>query len=136
MIDYKEIVKRAMRESEEYFRRVEEIAVTNLEKVLAAFQENEVAYRHFAPTTGYGYDDAGRDTLDKVYARVLGAEQAIVSPNWVSGTHVLSDALFSQLHPGDKILSATGKPYDTLEEVIGIAGNAFHSLSLIHILSV
>lgn len=128
MIDYREIVKRAMRESEEYFRRVEEIAVTNLEKVLAAFQKYEVAYRHFAPTTGYGYDDVGRDTLDKIYAEVLGAEQAIVSPNWVSGTHVLSDALFSQLHPGDKILSAAGKPYDTLEEVIGIAGNAFHSL--------
>ena len=128
MIDCDKIIKQALAAASEQFRRVDEIAANNLERVLNAFGAQDVAYRHFVPTTGYGYDDVGRDTLDRIFADVLGAEKAIVSPNWVSGTHVLSDALFSQLHPGDVILSITGKPYDTLEEVIGITGDAFHSL--------
>lgn len=106
------------------FRAIEDIAQINEWKVMKAFADNRVSSAHFAETTGYGYDDLGRDALDKIYAQVFGAEDALVRHNFVSGTHTISTALFACLRPGDILLSATGSPYDTLEEVIGIAGKA------------
>lgn len=100
------------------FKSIDDIALYNQKKVLEAFREHKVATRHFAGTTGYGYDDIGRDTLCRIYARALGAEEAIVSPNIVSGTHALTIALFSALRPGDEAVSVTGEPYDTLNDVI------------------
>jgi len=91
---------------------------------MKAFAENHVSEAHFGKTTGYGYDDLGRDTLDRVYAEVFECEDALVRHNFISGTHTLSTMLFAVLRPGDKLLAVTGKPYDTLEEVIGIAGEA------------
>ena len=88
--------------------------------ILNAMQECKVSDIHFAATTGYGYNDLGRDTLEEVYAKVFHTEDAIVRPQLVSGTHALAVALSSQLRPGDELLSPVGKPYDTLEEVIGI----------------
>ena len=105
---------------EKQFERIDEIAFINQKKVLDAFREHRVSEAHFAPTSGYGYDDLGRDTLDKIYADVFGCESALVRHNFVSGTHALTVMLFSVLRPGDTLLAATGKPYDTLENVIGI----------------
>ena len=100
------------------FKKAEDIALYNQEKVLKAFWDNKIALRHFVGTTGYGYGDEGRDTLCKVYAQAFGAEKAIVSPNIVSGTHALTLGLFGVLRPGDIMLSVTGEPYDTLHDVI------------------
>ena len=104
----------------ERFETIDEIAEYNQMKVLNAMQECKVSDIHFAATTGYGYNDLGRDTLEEVYAKVFHTEDAIVRPQLVSGTHALAVALSSQLRPGDELLSPVGKPYDTLEEVIGI----------------
>ena len=95
----------------------------NSEKVLHAFIENRVSEQCFCGSSGYGYGDIGRDVLDKVYAQAFGTEDALVRHNFVSGTHALSTALWGILRKGDKMLSVTGSPYDTLEEVIGIKGN-------------
>lgn len=89
-------------------------------KVLRAMQKNHLSEACFAPTTGYGYNDIGRETLEKIYADVFGTEDALVRPQITCGTHALALALMSQLRPGDELLSPVGKPYDTLEEVIGI----------------
>ena len=105
------------------FRRAEEIAEYNQEKVLKAFQACRVALRHFNPSTGYGYGDEGRFTLGEVFALSMGAEAGIVSPAMLSGTHALSVALFGLLRPGDKVLSLSGIPYDTLRGVIFGEGN-------------
>ena len=104
----------------ERFEVIDEVAEYNQMKVLNAMQECKVSDIHFAATTGYGYNDLGRDTLEEVYAKVFHTEDAIVRPQLVSGTHALAVALSSQLRPGDELLSPVGKPYDTLEEVIGI----------------
>ncbi|MDD7185807.1 MAG: methionine gamma-lyase family protein [Ruminococcus sp.] len=106
------------------FRKFEETAEFNGAKVLNAFAENKVSESCFYGSTGYGYGDIGRETLDKVYAQVFGTEDALVRHNFVSGTHALSTALFGVLRKGDLLVSITGKPYDTLEEVIGISGEA------------
>lgn len=106
----------------ECFRKIEENAEYNGAKVLKAFSENRVSEACFYGSTGYGYGDVGRETIDKVFADVMEAEDALVRHNFVSGTHALSVALFGVLRMGDKIVSITGKPYDTLEEVIGISG--------------
>lgn len=98
------------------------VAEYNGNKVLAAFINNRVSEQCFYGSTGYGYGDVGRDTLDKIYAEVFGCEDALVRHNIVSGTHALSVALFGVLRPGDKMVAVTGKPYDTLEEIIGIRG--------------
>lgn len=100
------------------------IAEYNQLKVLAAFQKNGVSESFFYGSTGYGYGDRGRDALDAIYAQVFGAEDALVRHNFVSGTHALTVALFGVLRTGDTLLSITGRPYDTLEEVIGIRGEA------------
>ncbi len=100
------------------FKRVDEIAYYNQVKVLKAFKNCRVALRHFNGTTGYGYDDEGRDCLGKLYAEIYGAESGIVSPHLVSGTHALTVALFGILRPDDTLLCISGMPYDTLREVI------------------
>ena len=100
-----------------------------LAKVLAAFQAERVGTHHFASVSGYGHNDLGRDTLDRVFARVLGAERAAVRLQFVSGTHAITAALFGVLRPGDRLLSITGRPYDTLEEVIGLRGSGQGSLA-------
>lgn len=102
------------------FNKINSIAEFNQLKVLKAMQKNRVSDMHFAATTGYGYNDLGRDTLEAVYASVFNAEAALVRPQLISGTHALTVALSGNLRPGDEILSPVGKPYDTLEEVIGI----------------
>ena len=102
------------------FARIDHMEEIGTGRVLDAFRTHEIAYRHFAPTTGYGYDDVGRDTLEKVFADLFGTEAAIVRPQIASGTHAISLCLFGLLLPGDHVLSATGKPYDTLEDIIGM----------------
>ena len=95
---------------------------------MEAFQNNRVSDACFAGTTGYGYDDLGRETLDKIYAEIFGAEAALVRVQFVNGTHALTSAMFALAAPGQKILSVTGTPYDTLRSAIGIAGDCFGSL--------
>lgn len=111
------------------FQRIDSVESVTQMRVLDAFQNHGVAARHFAPTTGYGYDDIGRDTLDLVFADALQAEAAMVRPQFVNGTHAIFTALAGLTEPGDAILSITGSPYDTLEEAIGIRGDAPQSLS-------
>lgn len=119
-----ELVNEAEKSAIEQFRRIEDICEINQLKVMKAFSDNRVSDSHFTETTGYGYDDIGRDTLDRVYAQVMDAEDALVRHNFISGTHTISTALFAVLRPGDTLVSVTGKPYDTLEEVIGIQGES------------
>jgi cystathionine beta-lyase family protein involved in aluminum resistance len=104
---------------EERLKEVKATVEYNQWKVLQAFRENEVGDHHFTPSTGYGYDDLGRGTLEKVYAQVFGTESSIVRPQIISGTHAIATCLFGILRPGDELLYMTGKPYDTLHQVIG-----------------
>lgn len=114
------LVKQAEAAAQNEMAAVAAIVTQNTEKVLRAFQAEQVAARHFMPTTGYGYDDIARDTLERVFARVMGAEDALVRPHIASGTHALAMCLFGLLRPGDTLLSVAGRPYDTLESVIGL----------------
>ena len=116
----KDLIQRAEKRCGPAFERIDRIALYNTEKVLNALQDHQVAARHFAPTTGYGYDDVGRDTLEKLFADLFQADAAIVRPQIASGTHALSMCLFGLLLPGDELMYASGGPYDTLEEVIGV----------------
>ncbi len=118
-----ELAVKAEQECKEEFANIEEIAEYNGAKVLSAFINNRVSESCFYGSSGYGYGDIGRETLDKVYSEVMGTEDALVRHNFVSGTHALSVALFGVLRMGDKLVSITGKPYDTLEEVIGMSGD-------------
>ena len=118
----KELAGRAVRDAEWRFRAIDEIAQLNTEKVLSAFQRHRVSDSLFSGTTGYGYDDKGRDTLDRVFADVMGMPSALVRAGFVGGTHAITAALFAALRPGQTLLSATGLPYDTLHGAIGIAG--------------
>ncbi|MBR4081324.1 MAG: methionine gamma-lyase family protein [Clostridia bacterium] len=115
-----ERIARAEAGLQEAFARIDRMEEIGTRRVLKAFQEHQVAYRHFAPTTGYGYDDVGRDTLERIFADLFGTEAAIVRPQIASGTHAISLCLFGLLLPGDHVLSATGAPYDTLEDIIGM----------------
>lgn len=117
-----ELAQQAEENCHEAFARIESTAEYCGAKVLKAFADNRVSESCFYGSTGYGYGDIGREVIDKVFAQVLGTEDALVRFNFVSGTHALSTALFGVLRTGDKLVSITGKPYDTLEEVIGIAG--------------
>lgn len=123
-----EQIKELAREAEEalapIFARIDETSFQNTQKVMDAFREHRVSDAMFGSSSGYGYDDRGRDTLDEIWADVMGAEAAIVRHSIVSGTHALTIGLFGILRPGDIMYSVAGKPYDTLEEVIGICGNA------------
>ena len=112
------ILKACESENEALFKEIDAIALANTEKVLSAFREYRVAERHLKGSTGYGYGDIGRETLNKVFAMVLGAEDAIASPYFASGTHALKVSLYGLLRPGDTLLSITGAPYDTLLNVI------------------
>jgi cystathionine beta-lyase family protein involved in aluminum resistance len=122
------IYERALNKIQPYLNDIDKISDYNTAKVLRAFSDNRVSEEHLGTTTGYGYDDIGRDTLDKIYAQVFGAEDAIVRHNIVNGTAAIAACYFGVLRPGDTILAATGRPYDTLEEVIGIRGEGMGSL--------
>jgi cystathionine beta-lyase family protein involved in aluminum resistance len=110
------------------FSEIDAKVKQNLKKILSAFRLYRVGVHHFASVSGYGHDDLGRETLDKVFAEVMGAQTAVVRVQFVSGTHAITCALFGILRPGDEMLSVTGSPYDTLEEVIGLRGNYQGSL--------
>ena len=118
------IIKNAEISVSEQFSHIEQIAELGSFKVMKAFADNKVSSECFIASSGYGTDDFGRDTLDKVYAEVFEAEDALVRHNFISGTHTLSTMLFAVLRPGDTFAAITGKPYDTLEKVIGITGDA------------
>ena len=118
------LVSEAEESIKEQFKHIENICEINQLRVMKAFADNRVSDSHFVATTGYGYDDLGRDTLDRVYADIMGAEDTLVRHNFISCTHTISTALFAVLRPNDILVSITGKPYDTLEEVIGIQGEA------------
>ena len=117
-----ELDKQAMELCRPYFEKVDAIRDHNQVKMLKAFTDQKVAATHLVGTTGYGYDDAGRDKLDALFAQVVGAQDALCRPHFLSGTHALAVALFGVLRAGDTLLAATGRPYDTLEGVIGING--------------
>ena len=110
------------------FARIDEISLHNTEKVLAAFQRHKVADTYFQATTGYGYDDLGREKLGEIYADIFGTEDAMVRINFVNGTHAIASALYGVLRPGDVLVSAIGAPYDTLLGVIGVTGDGNGSL--------
>ncbi len=123
-IDLEALCAEAERALEPIFRDIRRISEINTKKILDIFRENRVSTSHFMATDGYGYDDKGRDTLDRIYAEVFGVEAAFVRHSIANGTHALSIGLFGLLRPGDVMFSVTGKPYDTLDEVInGCAGD-------------
>ena len=115
-----DIVDRAEEQLKKQFTELEDICAINQLKVLGAFQDNKISDSHFAWNTGYGYDDAGREAVEKVYASIFNTEAALVRPNIVNGTHALSTTLFGILKPGEELIYVTGRPYDTLQTVIGI----------------
>jgi len=126
------LINKAVAEAEEalfgQLPTLQEIARQNHEKVLNAFREERVSAYHLQGTTGYGLGDSGREVLDRVVARILGTEAALVRGQFVSGTHAIAAALFGVLRPGDHVISVSGTPYDTLEEVIGLRGKGQGSL--------
>ncbi|MVP00425.1 aminotransferase class I/II-fold pyridoxal phosphate-dependent enzyme [Paenibacillus lutrae] len=126
--DIMEIMEQAEEAVQDHFRTIERTIDHNQWKVIAAFQKQGISDYHFASSTGYGYNDRGRELLDLVYADVFGAEAALVRPHFVSGTHTIGTALFGVLRPGDELVYITGKPYDTLHKVIGKPGDGTGSL--------
>ena len=112
------IIQKCEKKLSKQFEILEDIALYNQEKVLKAFQKNQIALRHFAGSSGYGYGDEGREKLNLLFADIFGAEMAICSPNIVSGTHAISLSLYGVLRPNNKVLAISGKPYDTLMDVI------------------
>ena len=118
-----EIVMKAENEVQEQFKKIEEIENYNSEKILKAFQNNDVTEVCFNATTGYGYDDIGREKIEKIYAEIFGTEDAIVRGQFVSGSHALNVTFFALLRPGETMISLSGKPYDTMDEVIGLKEN-------------
>lgn len=129
---YGEKLQKLVKEVEQQVKSVHSSIENQIDRnqfrVLQSFQKHQVSDSHFIPSTGYGYDDYGRDTLEKIYADVFGGEAGLVRPQIISGTHAISIALFGVLRPGDELLYITGKPYDTLEEIVGIRGNGIGSL--------
>ena len=123
-----EMAQRAQERVSHRFAQIDALAEENTRRVMEAFQDNKVSEACFAGTTGYGYDDLGRETLDKIYAQVFGAEAALVRIGFVNGTHALTTAMFALAKPGETILAVTGMPYDTLRTAIGIEGDAYGSL--------
>jgi cystathionine beta-lyase family protein involved in aluminum resistance len=122
------LMESAENQVESAFKKIEKLIDHNQWKVIEAFQKHKVSDYHFASSTGYGYNDRGREVLDLVYADVFGAEAALVRPHFVSGTHTIGTALFGVLRPGDHLLYMTGRPYDTLHKVIGKPGDGKGSL--------
>lgn len=121
MIDIN-LIENCEKELEPQFKAAEDIALYNQKKVLDAFKKHRIALRHFAPSTGYGYGDEGRDALNAVFADIFGAEAAVCSPTITCGTHAISLCLYGVLRPGDVVLSITGEPYDTLKDVVNGEG--------------
>lgn len=115
------VSEQALKDVSEQFKLLDEIREFNQLKVLNAFQEERISDMHFTNSSGYGYGDVGRDSLDKVFARVFNAEAALVRPHFVNGTHAIGCALFGNLRPGDTLLTVCGSPYDTLHNIIGIS---------------
>ncbi|WP_433749999.1 aminotransferase class I/II-fold pyridoxal phosphate-dependent enzyme [Falsibacillus pallidus] len=124
----KPIIEETEKQIQQIHQEINRMAEENQFRVLTSFQDKRVSDSHFIPTTGYGYDDIGRDTLEKIYGEVFGGEAGLVRPQIISGTHAISIALFGILRPGDDLLYITGKPYDTLEEIVGIRGSGVGSL--------
>ncbi len=122
-------INRAEAQCAPVFQMIDQTETTNTRRVLDCFKRHGVQVRHFSPSNGYGYDDIGRDTLESIFADLFGAEAAIVRPHIVSGTAALSLALSGMLRPGDHVLCAAGLPYDTMQTVLGLAGNAPGNLS-------
>ena len=123
-----DITQKAEKELVGIFSDIDRIAFLNTNKVLKAFKAHRVSDAHFSGTSGYGYNDMGRDTLDELYADVFSAEAALVRTGFVSGTHAIATALFAALNPGDTLLSLVGMPYDTIQTVIGVSGNDYGTL--------
>ena len=123
-----ECIDKAEKEVEPVFDDLDDIMAFNQYKVLAAFQKNHISDMHFTWTTGYGYDDPGREAIEKVYADVFHTEAALVRPIIVNGTHALTLTLTGILRPGDELIYCTGNPYDTLEDVIGLRNEGRGSL--------
>ena len=122
------LAKRAMDDIAGQFKSIDDIAQINTERVLAAFQRHRVSDACFSGTTGYGYNDKGRETLDLIFADIMGTPSALVRAGFVNGTHAIAAALFASLRPGQRLLSVTGTPYDTLQGVIGIGPDRRGSL--------
>ena len=126
MFDFSEKTLRLCKEADEaladVYAKIDETCLINTERVMKAFKNHRVSESHFAPSTGYGYDDVGRTVTEKIFAEVFGKEDALVRHSIVNGTQALTIGLFGLLRPGDTLLSVTGKPYDTMEEVIGLTG--------------
>ncbi len=129
MIDVLKMIRSAEQRLQPAFARLEDMALANEKRVLDAFRAEAVSPRHFAPTEGYGYDDLGRDALDRVFARALQTQDALVRPQIANGTHAIFLALSGLLEPGDVVFSATGRPYDTLETAVGLSGSEPNALS-------
>ncbi|MCC5802227.1 methionine gamma-lyase family protein [Rossellomorea vietnamensis] len=127
------LVTKVEAEIKDIHKKIDERSESNQFNVLRAFQKHRVSDSHFIPSTGYGYDDTGRDTLESIYADVFGGEAGLVRPQIISGTHAISIALFGILRPGDELVYITGKPYDTLEEIVGSRGEGTGSLKDFHI---
>ena len=119
-----ELVEKCEKDCEEEFKKIDEVSFRNSLKVLSSFHKNRINESHFNSTTGYGYNDLGREAIEEVFKDVLGAEDALVRNQFISGSHALNVCFFALLRPGDLLLSVCGKPYDTLDEVIGIKENA------------
>ena len=124
----KQLGLQARQELSEQFARIDAIAEENSQRVLEAFQDHRVAEAYFSGTTGYGYDDQGRDKLDEIYAQIFGTEAALVRIQFVNGTHAITCALFGALKAGDVLLSAVGAPYDTMLGAIGVVDKGHGSL--------
>lgn len=119
-----DLSEKVQKEIEPVLKKIDEICSYNSLKVLEAFQKNRLCEAHFNSTTGYGYGDIGREAIEKIYSDIMGADDSLVRSQFISGSHALTVTLFALLRPGDTLLSISGKPYDTLEEVIGIKENA------------
>ncbi|MEC2223164.1 MULTISPECIES: aminotransferase class I/II-fold pyridoxal phosphate-dependent enzyme [Heyndrickxia] len=124
----RQMAEEAERQIRPIHSAIEKRAEANQFRVLQSFQKYKVSESHFYPSTGYGYDDAGRETLENIYADVFGAEAGLVRPQIISGTHAITISLFGVLRPGDELLYITGKPYDTLDEITGVHGSGNGSL--------
>lgn len=119
----KEQIEQAEKDCQKLFQNVQKTVENNQKRVLEAFRQEQIGDFHFSSTDGYGYGDSGRDAIEALYARVFGGEDALVRPQIVSGTHAIATALYSLLQPGDELIYMTGRPYDTLEEIIGLRGS-------------
>ncbi len=124
MENLNELINEVEEEIKPEFEKINKICEENSAKVLSAFQRNHISEMHFNGTSGYGYGDVGRNAIENIFAEVLGAEDALVRSQFISGTHALTVCLFGLLRPGDTVLSINGKPYDTLDSVIGISENS------------